>query len=1209
MRLINRLSAIRPRTTVFLIAVAAVAVCALFNFDVSRARQTPEVSHEATNGREALLEARRREIFYASREGLQYGIPAQAMSRAVSAMHEMERTMVARPGVASSALGGAASPAVAQTWTFIGPQPIMEKSNFTGSAVGNPVAMTGRMTSVAADARGVIVAGAASGGLWVSTNNGGSFASVFDSQPTQAIGAIVLDTTTNPSTIYVGTGEGNNSIDSLYGGGVFKSSDLGAHWTALSAGTFDHASFTSMAIDTTTTPGKPRIFAGTTSGFSGSRADAGTFETDSTKAGLWFSANGGTSWTQYPESVFRNCDLIGDGTAPCAADDVVIDPTNLKNVYVGIDTDDVYYSHDGGMTFQPASFPGVNFLEGRQSLAVGPAVPFPLGPSPSVGGVVYAMIGSDDGAEYSGMFASFDAGVTWGSGGTVNTPTFPSFTSGPTSIDGSNPNNFSQSFYDQAMLVSPTDPSTLWFGGVGLYKSAGSYAHSWVFLGPNGGVHSDQHALTMDPANNQILVANDGGLYMFDPASNSPTFTSLNQNINASQIQGIGPHPTDPTKLIAGFQDNGTQLFSGSVSGWAAPDSETGDGGFEFYDPQDPNFVYHDFSLDEVDHAQISASSDGGQTWCSAPDVNIAACNTLGKLEWTPNLQALLNTIKGDPGPVFYPALAVDPFVAHRVWFGSHSVYVSTDGMATWGQQTDLDLTSSGAFEGGQCGSAQCSIEDLEFGPQAGQIQAAWSLAMSDLAGTVAFAVNNTTQAERSVATNPPHGATWTDVTGGLDTVMLETSALGVLSTQATSIAPDPHNSNVAYIGLSGFTANTQVGHVYKTVDFGITWTLADGNSIANKMIVQNGSGLPDVPVLKLLVDSTDNSGSCGGNPCSNSIYAGTDIGVFHSANGGASWQPFNLNALPAVPVYDIEQNTSGTIFIGTHGRGAFRLGVASTTPTPTRTPTPTPTATSTVKATATATSTLKGTPTATSTSKVTPTPTATSTSPSTPSATPTPDGAKISVPATITVGSAGIGLPPATRPSSTRPAFIIKNAGKKGSGTLTGTVMLGDTSVFNVSPSAFTLAPGKIQKESVTFAPTMLTNSATVSIQSNDSFGNGALTVTLNGVGLPGKLSAPKTVILSAKAGGTPVTKNLVIKNIGKGALSGSYASITSTVSSPFTVNGGPIGPLSPGRPQTIVVTFAPTTKGKVTAVPLTFSIDGAAPATATIMLEGVGK
>ena len=49
---------------------------------------------------------------------------------------------------------------------------------------------------------------------------------------------------------------------------------------------------------------------------------------------------------------------------------------------------------------------------------------------------------------------------------------------------------------------------------------------------------------------------------------------------------------------------------------------------------------------------------------------------------------------------------------------------------------------------------------------------------------------------------------------------MIKTSPIGVLSTQATSIAPDSHNSNVAYIGLSGFTADTQVGHIYKTSRF-----------------------------------------------------------------------------------------------------------------------------------------------------------------------------------------------------------------------------------------------------------------------------------------------------------------------------------------------------------------------------------------------------
>src|SRR4029077_9326142 len=112
---------------------------------------------------------------------------------------------------------------------------------------------------------------------------------------------------------------------------------------------------------------------------------------------------------------------------------------------------------------------------------------------------------------------------------------------------------------------------------------------------------------------------------------------------------------------------------------------------------------------------------------------------------------------------------------------------------------------------------------------------------------------------------------------------------------------------------------------------------------------------------------STDNSGSCAGNPCSNSVFVGTDIGIFHSSDGGTSWQPFNTG-LPAIPGYDLAQNSNGTIFAGTHGRGAFQLVGAGPTSTPTATATNTsgapPTATSTSGATPTATAT--GTPTAT---------------------------------------------------------------------------------------------------------------------------------------------------------------------------------------------------------------------------------------------------
>jgi hypothetical protein len=66
------------------------------------------------------------------------------------------------------------------------------------------------------------------------------------------------------------------------------------------------------------------------------------------------------------------------------------------------------------------------------------------------------------------------------------------------------------------------------------------------------------------------------------------------------------------------------------------------------------------------------------------------------------------------------------------------------------------------------------------------------------------------------------------------------------------------------------------------------------------------------------LVDRTDATG--------NTLYAATDIGMFLSLDGGATWAAFNLGTIPAVPVFDIEQNSNGTIFAGTHGRGAYRL-------------------------------------------------------------------------------------------------------------------------------------------------------------------------------------------------------------------------------------------------------------------------------------------
>ncbi|CAN5273718.1 hypothetical protein BH10ACI1_BH10ACI1_17320 [soil metagenome] len=115
-------------------------------------------------------------------------------------------------------------------------------------------------------------------------------------------------------------------------------------------------------------------------------------------------------------------------------------------------------------------------------------------------------------------------------------------------------------------------------------------------------------------------------------------------------------------------------------------------------------------------------------------------------------------------------------------------------------------------------------------------------------------------------------------------------------------IAIDPTNANIAYVALNGFGIPNQ--HVYKTTNLlsgTPTWTAA-------------GTGIPDTPTNTLAIDPA--------NP--QIIFAGTDIGVFRSADGGTSWQPFS-DGLPRVAVFGMAiQPVHRVLRIATHGRGIW---------------------------------------------------------------------------------------------------------------------------------------------------------------------------------------------------------------------------------------------------------------------------------------------
>lgn len=146
--------------------------------------------------------------------------------------------------------------------------------------------------------------------------------------------------------------------------------------------------------------------------------------------------------------------------------------------------------------------------------------------------------------------------------------------------------------------------------------------------------------------------------------------------------------------------------------------------------------------------------------------------------------------------------------------------------------------------------------------------------------------------------------------TSGL--IFLSTTAAATTMTDITGVVParyvtrfaiDPTNNNVAYVALGGFGLPAG-SHIFKTSNLlsgAPTWTAS-------------GIGIPDVPTNALAIDPA-NTGT---------IFAGTDIGVFRSTNGGATWQPFS-DGLPRVAVFDMQfQPVHRILKVATHGRGIY---------------------------------------------------------------------------------------------------------------------------------------------------------------------------------------------------------------------------------------------------------------------------------------------
>jgi hypothetical protein len=130
----------------------------------------------------------------------------------------------------------------------------------------------------------------------------------------------------------------------------------------------------------------------------------------------------------------------------------------------------------------------------------------------------------------------------------------------------------------------------------------------------------------------------------------------------------------------------------------------------------------------------------------------------------------------------------------------------------------------------------------------------------------------------------------------------------------APGLTFDPVDANTVYVTYSQFNTAPGQSHIYRSRDGGATWEGIDG---------QGDTGIPDIPVFSVIVDPNDR----------NRLYAGTDLGVFSSGDGGANWSR-DVNPFAAVPteVLALDRSAGATfLYAFTFGRGVWRTPLPGT--------------------------------------------------------------------------------------------------------------------------------------------------------------------------------------------------------------------------------------------------------------------------------------
>lgn len=723
----------------------------------------------------------------------------------------------------------------ALTWTFRGP--------------GN---LGGRLRGLVVDPSNIntLYAGSVSGGVWKTTNGGVSWSPLMDDEITLNVTALVMKPG-DANTLYAGTGEAFFTLDALPGRGVLKTTDGGQTWTRYHVANGLNTSFiTELAIS----PANPSvIYACGRRAYSSINAPTESTPDAGINA-IFKSTNDGQTWTDITTG--KGIDHDPNRTFDNIPADIVVSPLSPDTIFA---TFGLYYyggiwkSVNGGQSWARLTngLPDPNTPNngyGRIELAMSPSNP----------SIIYASFSyvkkSGDTVDLPaggllGLWKTVNGGNSWTKVTTATSTAQRNITENLKTALGR------QGDYDNALRVHPTDPNTVFLGGLDIYKSTNG-GSSWTQVSmwvPNTPgfpyAHADQHVFTFHTGTNPptLFVGNDGGTYKTTNLGSS--WSSLNNHLGVTQFYFFDVHPTNANIMLGGSQDTGSpMLINGGINDWG--DITSGDGGPAHFDYNAPSTVYA--SIYELNMYRLFNFNYTNGSY------------NYKEIGYTDGANGITQADKDSAA--FFGPFEMSPNNSSVLVLGTYRVLKTTN-------KGDLWAPMSSSL------SPDASINTVAVAP--GNDNIVW--AATDDARI--FKTEN-------------NGGMWTEVTRA-----------NLPDRFVSDIEFHPASPAMVYLTYSGYTT-AQYGksvHVFKSTNAGNDWIDITNN-------------LPDVPVNTIEGHPTD----------PNILFIGTDIGVFLSDDGGATWQPAN-NGFPATQVVAIKLNAAtDRIVAATHGRGVFEAPLST---------------------------------------------------------------------------------------------------------------------------------------------------------------------------------------------------------------------------------------------------------------------------------------